>query len=83
LSGKGTVHSWIVSRHPSEPTADPRIVAVVALAEDDLRIVTNLVDVDPDTVAHGAPVVVCFRDHDGTVLPQFRPADGPSAGGAG
>jgi uncharacterized protein len=76
LSGRGTVFSWIVSRHPSEPTAEPRIVAVVALEEDGLRMVSNLVDVDPATVADELAVELCFRDHDGTVLPQFRPAGG-------
>ena len=33
LSGRGTVVSWIVSRHPSAPDAEPRIVVLVELDE--------------------------------------------------
>ena len=75
VAGRGTVFSWIVSVHPAEPTADPRIVAVVALA-DDLRLVTNLVDVDAADVRNDMAVEVVFRESDGVVLPQFRPAGG-------
>jgi uncharacterized OB-fold protein len=75
LSPRGTVFSWIVSRHPSEPTAEPRVVAVVAL-EDGLRLVTNLVDVDPADVRNDMAVELTFREYDATVLPQFRPAGG-------
>jgi uncharacterized protein len=73
--GTGTVHSWVVSKPPSAPTDPGRIVVLVELTEG-LRIVGNLVDVEQADVRNEMPVEVCFREYDGVVLPQFRPADG-------
>lgn len=70
-AGNGSILTWIVSRHPTQPDADPRIVILVQLDEG-TRIVSNLVDTDPDDVRNDARVAVTFVDHDGTVLPQFR-----------
>ena len=42
----GHVHSWIVSHHPTEPDAEPRIVVLVEL-EEGVRVVSNVVDADP------------------------------------
>jgi hypothetical protein len=75
-SGKGTVHSWIVSLHPSRPDDAPRIVALVDL-EEGTRLVTNLVDVDPSAVCNDMAVAVTFRELDGVKLPQFTPAADP------
>ncbi|MCA9512446.1 MAG: OB-fold domain-containing protein [Myxococcota bacterium] len=72
-SGRGTVYTWLVSKHPSQPDAHPRIVALVDLAEG-VRIVSNLRDVDVDDVRDGMPVAVFFEEVNGHVLPQFRPA---------
>ncbi len=33
MSGRGTVHSWIVSRHPTQPDEAPRVAAIIALDE--------------------------------------------------
>ena len=72
-SGRGTVHSWIVSRHPSDPDELPRIVALVEL-EEGVRLVSNLHDVDSAQVANDMAVEVVFKEVDGVTLPQFRPA---------
>jgi uncharacterized OB-fold protein len=73
MSGRGTVYSWIVSRHPTQPDAEPRIVALVEL-EEGVRLVSNLTDVEEADVENDMPVEVCFRQFDGGVtLPQFRP----------
>jgi uncharacterized protein len=72
-SGRGTVHSWIVSRHPSVGDDLPRIVALVEL-EEGVRLVSNLQDIDPAQVANDMDVEVVFRQIDGVKLPQFRPA---------
>ncbi len=79
-SGRGTVHSWIVSHHPTRPDDDPRIVALVDLDEG-TRLVTNLVDVDPSVVSNDMVVTVTFRELDGIKLPQFRPATAPVSPG--
>ncbi len=70
--GAGRVHSWIVSRHPTEPDVAPRVVALIELSEG-VRFVSNLVDVDIEDVRNEMGVVVCFRELDGVLLPQFRP----------
>jgi uncharacterized OB-fold protein len=72
LSGRGTVHSWIVSHHPTQPDDAPRIVALVLL-EEGLRLVSNLHGVDAHDVVNDMDVEVVFVDVDGVRLPQFRP----------
>ena len=72
-SGRGTVFSWIVSRHPNQPDDEPRIVAVVELQEG-IGMVTNLQEIGPDAVENDLAVEVCFTEFEGgVVLPQFRP----------
>jgi uncharacterized protein len=75
LSGRGVVYSWIVSRHPTEPEANPRIVAIVEL-EEGARLVSNLHGIDPKDVTNGMPVEVLLTEVDGVKLPQFRPTTG-------
>ena len=70
-SGRGTVHSWIVSHHPTEPDGEPRIVVLVEL-EEGLRLVSNLVDATPGEVENDAPVELCMRTYGDVTLPQFR-----------
>jgi uncharacterized OB-fold protein len=77
-AGTGTVHSWVVSKPPSDPTDPGRVVVLVELTEG-LRIVGNLVDVEQADVRNEMPVEVCVRDYDGVTLPQFRPAAGDGA----
>ena len=79
-SGRGTVFSWIVSKHPTRPDDEPRIVAVIEL-EEGIGMVSNLQEVDIAEVRNEMPVEVCFVEFDdGLVLPQFRPAAAAAAG---
>jgi len=71
-SGRGTVHSWIVSRHPTELDEVPRIVALIEL-EEGVRLVSNLQDIDPAEVVNDMDVELVFREVDGVKLAQFRP----------
>jgi uncharacterized OB-fold protein len=70
-SGRGTILTWIVSRHPTEPDAEPRVVALVEL-EEGVRLVSNIVDAAPGTVDNGLPVELTFATYDEVTLPQFR-----------
>lgn len=70
--GSGTVYSWIQSVHPTEPDADPRIVAVVELAEG-VRFVANLTGVAMADVTVGMAVEFTVLELDGVALPHFRP----------
>jgi len=86
-SGHGTIYSWVLSHHPTEPDAEPRIVVLVDLDEG-VRLVANLQGVPWSEVDNGQEVDVFFADVGGVSLPQFRPAgavrsgSGRDAGGA-
>jgi len=75
LSGRGSLHSWILSRHPTAPDDMTRIVALVELDEG-VRLVSNLSEVDAADVENGMLLEVVFDEIDGVVLPQFRAAGG-------
>ncbi|HEU0168834.1 MAG TPA: Zn-ribbon domain-containing OB-fold protein [Chloroflexota bacterium] len=81
-SGRGTIYSYTVNRRPNENAAYRAeggaplvyVLAYVELAEGP-RIMTNIVDCDPDTVKVGMPVSVVFHDTgQGSALPRFKPA---------
>jgi uncharacterized OB-fold protein len=77
-SGRGRVLTWILSHHPNAADTDRRVVVLVELAEG-VRLVSNLVDVpddDPYARYDDVEVVVDFREHEGVLLPVFRPAGG-------
>jgi uncharacterized OB-fold protein len=79
LSGRGTVESWTVNRHPFFPGfPTPYVIAFVNPIEDQgARILTNLVDVDPADVTAGMPVCVTFErggdDDEPVYFPLFKP----------
>ena len=74
LSGRGTVYSWVIPRHPPPVGfAEPPVVALIELAEG-IRLVSNLVDVAPDAVQAGLAVEVAFAPtRGGRAVPVFRP----------
>jgi uncharacterized OB-fold protein len=76
VSGRGTVWTYTVNAHPWNPAVPlPYVVAVVELAEQaDLRVVTNIVNAEPDAVRVGMPVQVLFEDHGEIRVPIFEPA---------
>ena len=80
-SGRGTIYSYTVNHYPQVPAFDyPLVVALVEL-EEGTRLVANVADITPETVAIGMPVVATFEAFDDDLtLPVFRPA--PPAGGA-
>lgn len=74
-SGDGVVYSFTVTRRGQGRWrgAAPYVMAYVELAEGP-RLLTNIVDCDPDTVHIGQAVTVVFHDTgEGTALPRFRP----------
>jgi uncharacterized OB-fold protein len=74
-AGRGTVYSYVMPQYPPLPFMDyPYVVALVALDEG-IRLVSNLVGVEPKDIEVGMPVEVCFEEFDDDlVLHQFRPA---------
>lgn len=79
LSGRGRVYSFTLTHyvfHPAFADAVPYPVALVELEEDPgVRIVTNLVEIDPADIRSGLAVEVVFEDRSEEIsLPVFRPA---------
>jgi uncharacterized protein len=73
LAGTGSVYSWIVSRHPSQPDdEDARIVALIDLDEG-IRMVSNLQGIQERDITPGLRVQVSFPEVGGVKLPQFSP----------
>jgi len=66
VSGRGTVFTYTVNYQPFNPSVPvPYVIAVVELEEQaDLRIASNIVDCEPDSVHIGLPVEVRFEQQD-------------------
>jgi uncharacterized protein len=80
-SGRGTIYSFTVNRRGQADLAAYREAGVYVLAyvelEEGPRVMTNIVDCDPDSVSIGQQVEVVFHDTgQGTALPRFRPRSG-------
>lgn len=76
-SGRGTVHACSVMPKPAMPVLADRVPYVVALVElaEGVRMMTNVVGIDPDAVAVGQAVVADWEPlSDGRHLLVFRPA---------
>lgn len=76
LSGRGRVYSRTIVRRAPGRWRDhtPYVVAYVEL-EEGPRMVTNIVDCDPESVSIGMPVVARYETSDGDfVIPRFTPA---------
>lgn len=77
-SGRARLASFVIHHRAVPGFEPPYVIAVVELAEGP-RLMSNLVDVDPDPEALqvGMPLEVTFLDLDETSLPVFRPAEAP------
>jgi uncharacterized OB-fold protein len=79
VSGRGTVFTYTVNHQPFNPAVPvPYVIAIVELEEQaDLRIASNIVDCEPDSVRIGLPVEVRFERQDvgdeNVYVPVFAP----------
>jgi uncharacterized OB-fold protein len=74
VSGRATVVAYTLNVHGWIPGSEPYLIGLVAISEqDDVRLTTNLVDVEPAEVTIGMTVEVVFEQHDDVYLPLFRP----------
>ncbi|HYW86134.1 MAG TPA: Zn-ribbon domain-containing OB-fold protein [Chloroflexota bacterium] len=78
-SGRGSVYSYTINRRGQADLSEYRNAGVYVLAyvelEEGPRVLTNIVDCDPDSVRIGQSVEVVFHDTgQGTALPRFRPS---------
>jgi hypothetical protein len=75
LSGRGEVYTYTIVHRPiaaGQPL--PTVIAVIALeGSGGLRMISNLVDSDPDGVSIGAPVELVWEDMGPDLsIPRFR-----------
>jgi uncharacterized OB-fold protein len=93
VSGRGTLFSWATVRRPFLPAfaeAVPFVTALVALEEDAaVRVVTYLVDAEPESLAADEPLRVTFRPlafptvpGRSVIVPMFERATATRAAGA-
>lgn len=74
VSGRAVVESFTVNHQQWIPGSDPYIVAWVSIVEQpDVRLTTNLVEIEPDDVRIGMQVAVVFEAHEDVYLPLFGP----------
>lgn len=81
-SGRGVVYAVSVQHRPAHPGMADQVPYAVALIDLDagdeavVRVMSNVVEVDPTTVRVGDPVVLSWEPmSDGRKLPLFVPAE--------
>lgn len=74
-SGRATVETYTVNYRAWGPGMDvPYVIAIVVLDEQpDLRLTTNIVEIDAEAVTIGMRVTVKFEQDEDVWLPQFAP----------
>jgi hypothetical protein len=80
VSGKGTLFAFTVLHQPFHPGFVDAVPMIIGLTELDdapgVRILTNIVEADPDELRCGLPMEVVFEQREEFALPQFRPRRG-------
>jgi uncharacterized OB-fold protein len=75
LSGRGTVYSWAVLHHPQNPAFEYPIKAALVDLEEGVRMVSNLIGMEPGDIEIGMPVSVTFvPTAGGNAVPVFEAA---------
>jgi len=75
-TGRGTVFSYVVHRHPPVPGKELPIVIALIDLDEGVRMVGEVVDVADDEVEIGMPLRVSFnRVDDELTLPVWRRAE--------
>ena len=77
VSGRATVATFTLNHQPWVPAPDhPYPIAIVEIEEQpSLRLMTNIVHCDAESVHIGMPVQVVFENHDDVWFPLFEPVD--------
>jgi uncharacterized OB-fold protein len=76
LSGRGTIYTYAVLHHPRHPSFEYPVVAALVDLDEGVRVMSNIVDVEPSAVHIGMRVRVQFIETDGDAkLPVFAPED--------
>ena len=76
VSGRGEVYTYTTVHRPvAGDMTLPFVIAVIALEDSEgVRMISNLVDVDPTEITIGMPVEVIWEDMSAEfAVPRFRP----------
>lgn len=84
LAGTGTIYSFAILHYPTTPYFEYPVLAVLVDLDEGIRLVSNLVGVDPASITDlslvGRRVTVGFAPTAGAMaVPVFHLADDPSA----
>jgi hypothetical protein len=75
-AGTGSVYSYALLDHPRHPAFSYPVPAVLVELDEGVRILSNLVDIEPHEIRIGLPVEVAFEPTaDDLAVPVFRPKD--------
>ena len=76
VAGRATVVTFTLNHQPWVPSPDhPYAIAIVEIEEQpQLRLMTNIVGCDAESVHIGMKVQVRFEHHDDVYIPVFEPA---------
>lgn len=79
VSGRATVVAYTLNVQAWIPSSEPYLIGLVAIDEQEsVRLMTNLVEVEPADVRTGMAVEVVFEQAEDVYLPLFRPvSEGP------
>ena len=74
VSGRGTLHTYVINHRPMPMWGEPYAIAVVELDEGP-RMMTNIVGVDntPENLVLDMPLQVTFEQRGDMQLPVFTP----------
>ena len=74
LAGTGVVYSYALLHHPQHPAFSYPVPAVLVDLDEGVRIVSNLVGIDPNQIRIGMEVEVAFEPaEDDMAVPVFKP----------
>jgi hypothetical protein len=74
VAGTGVVYSYALLHHPQHPAFDYPVAAVLVDLDEGVRLVSNIIDIDPDKITIGLPVEVSFVPAgEDAAVPVFRP----------
>jgi uncharacterized OB-fold protein len=77
VPGRGAVYTYTIVHRPIAAGQElPYVIAVIALEDSGgLRMISNLVDIDPGELAIGMPVELVWEDMSADLaIPRFRPS---------
>src|SRR5690625_1720239 len=75
-TGRGFIYSYVVYRRPTYPAFEVPYECILVELEEGVRIVSNMMDCEPDEIYIGMPVeVVIDQVFDDVALPKFKRQD--------